>query len=670
MTFEHSVEFVASAIATLFGAFGGYVILKKEYNRERNEHCSYALWGAIISLFVLQVTSTIERGRLAAYEALPQSAAAYIIPGIAMFALYSLLTWVALLAYSARHEIYRREKGFTKTYRTVYTLIFAVLVAGMLIAGFLTSPTAQAFCINLQLGTEANLEIANLTSTASVWLKYGYAIPLIIYTIVLATIALYAENKSTDAEICKSYAWYALIMGCFFIPIVLSGIYFASNKTISGFLGVLECLFTLGCAFGLAVSVKDEEGEPEKKKEKAEDEESLINKIVEHQVTKIIDEPKKVEEPKKEEPKNAFGNIGKIVEQQVTKIIEEPKKEEPKKVEEPKKEEPKNVLGNIGKIVEQQVTKIIEEPKKEEPKKEEPKVVEEHKQESPKKQPHQKHEPKSEKQKEEEKAIAEELKAQAGAAVEKLEQINAQVSEFAKELKDKGVESTQLILAIDCTASNHYSGTKSFKKKPLHTISDSQLNFYEQVIGIMGKIVSQIDQNSNFPVYLFGDTKTKDRSVRPLYTSPDGSHDCSSVEHVLSEYRKVLPKVDLAGPTSFKPAIEKAVEFAKDSKEFQLLLIIGDGAVTDLDENAEAIIAASEYPILIVMIGVGDGDFKQNPENPWEGMQKLDSKLEGNKFDNFTFVQFDPKMTAEELAKEALRELPEAFDYCKKNGLI
>lgn len=93
-----------------------------------------------------------------------------------------------------------------------------------------------------------------------------------------------------------------------------------------------------------------------------------------------------------------------------------------------------------------------------------------------------------------------------------------------------GLESSNLIVGIDFTKSNEwtglalmtlvnvynvesyrnmlnltcYAGAKSFNRRSLHHIGDS-LNPYEQAISIIGKTLAAFDEDNLIPCYGFGD---------------------------------------------------------------------------------------------------------------------------------------------------------------------
>lgn len=107
--------------------------------------------------------------------------------------------------------------------------------------------------------------------------------------------------------------------------------------------------------------------------------------------------------------------------------------------------------------------------------------------------------------------------------------------------------------------------------------------------------------DGRIPLYGFGCKQSAGHSVFPFHSSHGAL--CVGIEDVLKTYAAVIPTVTLAGPTSFAPIIDKAVEHVKQDFEFTLLMILADGQVTAVKETEDAIIAASKYPLSIVCIG-------------------------------------------------------------------
>jgi hypothetical protein len=104
-------------------------------------------------------------------------------------------------------------------------------------------------------------------------------------------------------------------------------------------------------------------------------------------------------------------------------------------------------------------------------------------------------------------------------------------------------------------------------------------------------------------------------------------------EALISAYRARIPAINLAGPTSFGPAIRKTIELVKASKplEFTLCLILCDGQPKTKADTEAAIVEASKLPIAIIAVGIGDG--------PWDELRRFDDDVRGRKFDNFCFVE-------------------------------
>ncbi|KAL1564250.1 E3 ubiquitin-protein ligase rglg2 [Salvia divinorum] len=244
------------------------------------------------------------------------------------------------------------------------------------------------------------------------------------------------------------------------------------------------------------------------------------------------------------------------------------------------------------------------------------------------------------------------------------------LEEVTEDLAHAGLESSNLIVGIDFTKSNEWTGRRSYNGRSLHHIDDS-LNPYEQAISIIGKTLVAFDDDNMIPCLGFGDASTHDQDVFSFH--PDGRF-CHGFEEVLSLYREIVPNLRLAGPTSFAPVIEMATTIVeKSGGQYHVLLIIADGQVTrSIDtqngrlspqerQTVDAIVKASKFPLSIILVGVGDG--------PWDMMREFDDNIPARDFDNFQFVNFTEIMSKSaqqsrkeaEFALSALMEVPTQY---------
>ncbi|KAG8385911.1 hypothetical protein BUALT_Bualt03G0094300 [Buddleja alternifolia] len=241
------------------------------------------------------------------------------------------------------------------------------------------------------------------------------------------------------------------------------------------------------------------------------------------------------------------------------------------------------------------------------------------------------------------------------------------LDQVTRALAESGLESSNLIVGIDFTKSNEWTGKQSFNGRCLHHIGEG-LNPYEHAISIIGRTLATFDEDNLIPCFGFGDVSTHDQDVFSFY--PDNKP-CNGFEEALSRYREIVPHVRLAGPTSFAPMIKAAISIVDQSGgQYHVLVIIADGQVTrSVDTRVgqfspqerstiDAIIKASEYPLSIIVVGVGDG--------PWDIMQEFDDNIPARAFDNIQFVNFTEIMSRNvplshnetEFALAALMEIP------------
>lgn len=243
------------------------------------------------------------------------------------------------------------------------------------------------------------------------------------------------------------------------------------------------------------------------------------------------------------------------------------------------------------------------------------------------------------------------------------------IDQVQKAVRAAGLESSNLILGVDFTKSNLWTGAESFGGRSLHDTSVT--NPYESVIDILSRTLEVFDDDKLIPAYGFGDVTTGNKKCFPFMPH---ARPCQGVGEVLSRYKDIAAEVKLAGPTCFAPVIRAAIKITREEESYHILVIIADGQVTDPSssgETAKAIIEASHYPLSIVVVGVGDG--------PWETMEHYDDELPERRFDNFQFVEWDAVRRSGQcsaaamearFALHALMEVPEQYAYIKKLGLL
>ncbi|CAL5090251.1 unnamed protein product [Urochloa decumbens] len=242
-------------------------------------------------------------------------------------------------------------------------------------------------------------------------------------------------------------------------------------------------------------------------------------------------------------------------------------------------------------------------------------------------------------------------------------------------LQEVGLESSNLIIGVDFTKSNEWTGKHCFNGRSLHHLGDTP-NPYEQAIGIIGRTLSAYDEDNKIPCFGFGDTSTHDRNVFNFYRN---GRACNGVSEALQRYREIAPHVRLSGPTSLAPIIETATRIVEVSRhQYHILLIIADGQVPTVtgchpashpdettstnhleERTLQALIHASHFPLSIVLVGVGD--------LPWDDCIRCHDNR--RLFDNFQFVDFTEIMSRDmsqaekedQFALEALRKIPAQY---------
>ena len=181
----------------------------------------------------------------------------------------------------------------------------------------------------------------------------------------------------------------------------------------------------------------------------------------------------------------------------------------------------------------------------------------------------------------------------------------------------------------------------------MHDLSGPE-NPYMAALRLLAPCSEDLDDDSSIPCYGFGDTRTGRRSVFSFFRDNETAN---SLESLVARYKEIARVVDMSGPTTFAPLIHQAMrDVHKGGMKFHMLLILADGQVSNecLDDTKSAIVAASKFPISIVMVGIGDG--------PWDEMKTFDDSITEREWDNFQFVEFNTIVKRTPSAQEGRHE--------------
>lgn len=182
----------------------------------------------------------------------------------------------------------------------------------------------------------------------------------------------------------------------------------------------------------------------------------------------------------------------------------------------------------------------------------------------------------------------------------------------------KGGINIALFVGIDFTASNKFPSDPA----SLHHIdvnNPNHLNPYQQVIKSVGEILLYYDTDKMVPVFGFGA-----KLNFPMLKSGSASHcfPCTGIrdsggeevrelQGIFLAYSNALQCIELDGPTYFAPVLKKIIANTQKAIEaseehYSFFLLITDGVIHDMQETSDQIVIASNLPISIVIVGVGN----------------------------------------------------------------
>uniref|UniRef100_A0A8D2D1R6 Copine-1 n=1 Tax=Sciurus vulgaris TaxID=55149 RepID=A0A8D2D1R6_SCIVU len=234
---------------------------------------------------------------------------------------------------------------------------------------------------------------------------------------------------------------------------------------------------------------------------------------------------------------------------------------------------------------------------------------------------------------------------------------------------------------INFTVGVDFTGSNGDPSSPdsLHYLSPTGVNEYLTALWSVGSVVQDYDSDKLFPAFGFGAQVPPDWQVShefALNFNPNNPY-CAGIQGIVDAYRQALPQVRLYGPTNFAPIINHVARFAAQAayqgtaSQYFVLLLLTDGAVTDVEATREAVVHASKLPMSVIIVGVGGADFEAMEELDADGGPLCTRSGEASTRDIVQFVPYCRFQNAprEALAQTVLAEVPtQLVSYFKAQG--
>lgn len=247
--------------------------------------------------------------------------------------------------------------------------------------------------------------------------------------------------------------------------------------------------------------------------------------------------------------------------------------------------------------------------------------------------------------------------------------------ELVSGLRQAGVEDMTILLAIDLSKSNTWTGEKTYHKS-MHDFTEGDTP-YMRIMRLIFPIVNTFaSAKTNLGVYRFGDSETKDRKIAALDPlAVNGNPMVNGLENCIAAYQRALSTYSLSGPTTMAPFINECAAYARSTKTYVVAIILTDGDVSNPTADGQAVIAASKSaPLSIITVGVGDGD--ENGE--FGALEEFDDRLTERRFDNFQFVNMNEMerhfIRSErpdlDFATNLFMEIPDQYKAIKQLGYL
>ena len=240
-----------------------------------------------------------------------------------------------------------------------------------------------------------------------------------------------------------------------------------------------------------------------------------------------------------------------------------------------------------------------------------------------------------------------------------------------------------LQVAIDFTGSNG----NPMKPSSLHFMGGTRPNKYVEVLRSVVSILAPYDSDQKIPCYGFGAKLPIDKFAAAHMCFPlngnEAEPEITGVEEIVAAYQQTLDKCRLSGPTNVATLLNKVVGSAKAGQAgeqagrpaYTILLLLTDGAFSDLSQVVDCIVSASGYPLSLVIIGIGTDEFVGMQVLDADSSRLMNSKGQPAVRDIVQFVSYELAKSRQKsgvfnLAEEVLAEIPQQVEqYMRMRAL-
>lgn len=218
------------------------------------------------------------------------------------------------------------------------------------------------------------------------------------------------------------------------------------------------------------------------------------------------------------------------------------------------------------------------------------------------------------------------------------------------------------MVAIDFTASNGDPRDRN----SLHYMGGNEMNQYQAALTAVGAVLEPYDSDNMIPAYGFGgkDHRGVTQHCFALNGNPEDP-EVRGIQGVLQAYNNAIRRWTLSGPTLFSEIIDTCTTQSMDpqtadEQHYTILMLITDGVLNDVQRTIDSIVNATNHPMSIIIVGVGNADFDTMDVLDADDEPLISSRGVQMKADIVQFVPFNKfRNSPYMLAKEVLEEVPD-----------